>query len=545
MPNTPADARSVLANLAVGVLTISSAGQVTFANPRAEAFFAPVEPAGLQLDTLLTRSGVCEHLLFMAAIEAHIPSPPIRICVASGIALDCYCTIPDDGSTLITLVDVTSYVREAESALRDPLTGLINRSRLNERLNELLGHSQRSASQLAILFLDLDRFKVVNDSLGHPLGDMLLSKVAERILSVTRVGDVVARIGGDEFVIVQYDAPQPRTAEAAGERLVKLIGQSYCIDGHILDIGVSIGVAVSPKDGNDSATLLKHADLALYRAKAEGRGAVRFFQPSMNIEIQERRSLELELRRGLALQEFELVYQPQIDIEIDQVTGFEALIRWHNPKRGVISPAQFIPLAEEIGLICQLGEWVLNTACLEAASWASPVFIAVNISPLQFAKSNLVQIVKAALATSGLEPARLELEITEGLLLDNSEDVLETLKTLKALGVQLSMDDFGTGYSSLSYLQKFPFDKIKIDGSLVRGFKANAGAIVHAVTALGESLGMKTIAEGVETIEQLERVRAAGCRDVQGYLTGRPESAVTAAARFNGPKPALKHSIEN
>ena len=334
----------------------------------------------------------------------------------------------------------------------------------------------------------------------------------------------------------QSGVAQPQGAEIMASRLIDLIGRSYALSGNLINIGTSIGIAVSPDDGDDNDTLLQHADLALYRAKTDGRGKFRFFRSDMDADMQTRRQLELDLRRALALKQFEVVYQPQIHLDNDTLIGFEALLRWRTPERGNISPAEFIPLAEEIGLIIPIGEWVMRTACKEAADWSRPVTIAVNISAVQFRDNKLVAMVSSALATSGLDPARLELEITEGALLDNTSKVLEQLNALKALGIRISMDDVGTGYSSLSYLQKFPFDKIKIDQSFVRGDQSMGGsAIVRAVTAIGVSLGMKTIAEGVETQEQLERVRADGCNAVQGYLTGRPLAAAAATALLDRP----------
>jgi predicted signal transduction protein with EAL and GGDEF domain len=326
-------------------------------------------------------------------------------------------------------------------------------------------------------------------------------------------------------------------AEAIAARIVDLSGRTYVLEGHMLNIGASVGVALAPADGSDADTLLKHADLALYGAKSAGRGRFSFFEPSMDARMQERRALEIDLRRALALKEFELVYQPQIGLSSDTIVGFEALIRWNNPRRGVVSPADFIPIAEETGLIVQIGEWVLRTACREAAGWSRPVSIAVNLSPLQFRSAQLLETVTSAIAHAGLDPQRLELEITEGVLMDDTDRVVTMLHSLRSLGVRVSMDDFGTGYSSLSYLQKFPFDKIKIDQSFVRGMKDNpeCGAIVRAVASIGASLGMKTTAEGVETQEQLDAIRAEGCCEVQGYWTGRPMPASDAGALLIQP----------
>jgi diguanylate cyclase (GGDEF)-like protein len=384
--------------------------------------------------------------------------------------------------------------------------------------------------------VDLDRFKIVNDSLGHPIGDALLRKVSERLLGLAAEGDTVARLGGDEFVIIKPGLTDVADAEALAGRVVDLVGRAYALEGHMLNIGASVGIAMSPANGCGADALLKNADLALYSAKAEGRGRFRFFEPEMDARMQARRAIELDLRRALALKEFALEYQPQIDLQNQELVGFEALLRWRSAARGTVSPASFIPIAEEIGLIVPIGEWVLRTACMEAARWSRPLAVAVNLSPLQFRSANLVATVVSALANSGLDPSRLELEITEGALMEDTDDVVTTLKRMRNLGVRVSMDDFGTGYSSLSYLQKFPFDKIKIDQSFVREMSHNeeAAAIVRAVARLGASLGMTTTAEGVETEEQLAAIRAEGCSQVQGYLTGRPMSGEGAAALVAG-----------
>ena len=520
----------VLDTLPIGVLEINAVGEILLANPVAEALFAPLSPLDFKLHTLLALSGAANGAALALAVATKNAGQMVRIRLSGGRQVDTFTAVLEAGGAIISLIEVTQFVREAELAARDPLTGLLNRASLLERLAENLVRVQRQGGTSAVLYVDLDRFKMVNDTLGHPLGDALLVKVSERLRSAVRQEDFVARLGGDEFIVLQTDSPQPNGAEVLSRRLVDLLGRAYVIDGNMLNIGASIGIACSPSDGNDPTTLIKHADLALYRAKAEGKGTFRFFQASMNAEMQARRQMEMDLRKALALKEFELAYQPQINLEADNLTGFEALIRWRHPERGFVSPADFIPLAEEIGLITSIGEWVLSTACAEAASWPPPISIAVNVSPAQFRDTKLVEVVESALAASGLDPQRLELEITEGTLLDNTEKVLSVLNALKSMGVQIAMDDFGTGYSSLSYLQKFPFDKIKIDGSFVRGLEGQSGvAIVKAVAALGASLGMKTTAEGVETLEQLARIRADGCSEVQGYLTGRPISAPAAA----------------
>jgi diguanylate cyclase (GGDEF)-like protein len=380
---------------------------------------------------------------------------------------------------------------------------------------------------LAVLCLDLDRFKRVNDSLGHPTGDALLRAVTERMQTCVRATDTIARLGGDEFAIIQVGAQQPNDATVLATRLIKALGQSFEIDGHEIVVGTSIGIAVAPTDGNEPNQLLRNADMALYRAKADGGGAYHFFHPEMDAQMEARRILELDLRKALVAGEFEVYYQPLIDSHTNQVTGFEALVRWNHPKRGLVPPAEFIPLTEEIGLIIPLGEWVLREACVQATSWPSKLSVSVNLSPAQFRNRTLVLSVISALGSSGLPANRLELEITETVLLQDSAATLEALHQLRELGVRIAMDDFGTGYSSLSYLRSFPFDKIKIDRSFVGELgKNNDGlAIIRAVTGLGISLGMTTTAEGVETTEQLDLLRAEGCSQVQGYLFSPPRPA--------------------
>ncbi len=533
---TAADLVGAYAHLTVGVVITDTTGQVTFANPIAESVFAPLQPTLFAFRPLLSLSGVTGAAELATAIELGVASAPVRVSLPNGRTFDGSSRPLPSGGCIVTLFDVTPYIQSAALTVRDALTGLATRKSFDKSLEQALAEGQQNSASVAVLCIDLDKFKAVNDTLGHPVGDALLLKVAERLRSVVRSGDVVARLGGDEFAIIQRNEHQPQAAEMLAARLVDLIGRTYIAAGHMITVGASVGIAIAPNDGQDVATLLKYADLALYRAKGDGRGVFRFFQHSMDAEMQSRRLLEIDLRKALALKEFELHYQPQVELEANRLVGFEALLRWHSPARGLVSPGVFIPLAEEIGLIGRIGDWVLHTACREAASWPVPVSIAVNISPMQFRGDKLMASVVSALAASGLDPKRLELEITEGSLLDNTDTVLQVLQQIKTLGVSISMDDFGTGYSSLSYLQKFPFDKIKIDQSFIRTSDHSEGsvAIMRAVTALGKSLGMKTIAEGVETTEQLARVRAQGCGAVQGYLTGRPLGATAAAALMNG-----------
>ncbi len=408
----------------------------------------------------------------------------------------------------------------------DALTGLPNRVRFREEMDRALARARRG-EPFAVFCVDLDHFKAVNDTLGHPVGDALLREVAGRLKACLRDTDTVARLGGDEFAILQVGGEQPLGATMLAERIIEFVSQPYDIAGHQVVIGASIGIALAPTDGDDADQLLKNADMALYRSKSDGRGVHRYFEPEMDAKMQTRRSLELDLRRAMVNEEFEIYYQPLVSLVDNGVCGFEALLRWKHPTRGMVSPADFIPLAEEIGVISPIGAWVLKRACQEASSWPSKVKVAVNLSPAQFKSKTLLLDVVAALGASGLPASRLELEITETVMLQDTETTLSTLYQLRDLGVRISMDDFGTGYSSLSYLRKFPFDKIKIDQSFIRDISSEdeSVAIIRAVAGLGSSFGMATTAEGVETREQLRRLREEGCTEVQGYLFSPPKPA--------------------
>jgi diguanylate cyclase (GGDEF)-like protein len=437
-----------------------------------------------------------------------------------------------DGGLVSTHEDITERrradARIAHLAHHDALTDLPNRVLLRERLDEAIAAMRRGGRCLAVLMLDLDRFKDVNDSLGHPIGDALLKKVTQRLLACIRETDTLARLGGDEFALVQRTSEPTTETVSIARRIQEVVGAPFDLDGHHVVIGTSIGIAIAPGDGDDPDQLLKNADLALYRAKSEGRGTYRFFEPEMDRRMQARRGIERDLRTALAKGEFTLHYQPLVNLERDEICGFEALLRWRHPERGNVPPDQFIPIAEETGLIVPLGEWVLRQACAEAARWPEHLKIAVNVSPAQFKARNLVQMVVRTLAATAMAPQRLELEITESVMLQDEEAVFAMLTTLHDLGVRIALDDFGTGYSSLSNLRKFPFDKIKIDRSFVSDLSAanvNALAVVRSVAQLGVSLGMATTAEGVETREQLERVRAEGCTEMQGYYICPPSPA--------------------
>ncbi|GLS43204.1 putative bifunctional diguanylate cyclase/phosphodiesterase [Methylobacterium brachythecii] len=421
-----------------------------------------------------------------------------------------------------------SEARSRFLAFHDPLTGLPNRRQFREELVSGLAAAANDPGQsVAILFIDLDGFKGVNDTLGHSMGDMLLQAVGEEFRGAMRRSDRIARLGGDEFAVLQVGNRQPEDAITLANRLIEIASRERHIQGHLTMIGASIGIVIGAGPGDDPEELLKSADLAMYRAKVEGRGTFRIFDPAMDAHVQARRALELDLRNAQALGQFEVFYQPQISLSTRKVTGFEALLRWRHPTRGMVSPAEFIPLSEEIGLIVPIGDWVMRQACQEAAGWPGTLTIAVNVSSVQFLRGSLVPSVVSALASSGLPAERLEIEITESVLLQKTDKNIDTLNQLRALGVRISMDDFGTGYSSLSYLRMFQFDKLKIDRSFVEDVTSSrdCSAIVSAILGLGTSFGIPTIAEGVETEEQLSHLTGEGCTEVQGRFFSMPIDA--------------------
>ncbi|WP_448029243.1 EAL domain-containing protein [Bradyrhizobium liaoningense] len=443
-------------------------------------------------------------------------------------------TYAERPAVLLALMDITerkrAEARLAFMAQHDALTGLPNRSLLRQQMEEMLLHTRRSAEKVALLMLGLDNFKAVNDTLGHAVGDKLLRGVAKRLRSTLREDDALARLNSDEFAIVQSGLTRPEDAVMLAKRLLEAIADPYLLDGHSVVIGASIGIAMAPGDGDDSEKLLKSADMALSRAKLDARGTFAFFEAALDAKAQSRRKIEVELRDAIQNDVLRPYYQPLIDLQGGRITGFEALVRWPHAERGMVSPAEFIPVAEDTGLINPLGGLMLRRACLDAAAWPDDVRVAVNLSPLQFRSGNLLSMVTDALKHSGLPPRRLELEITETLLLEKSAQVLATLHALRALGVRISMDDFGTGYSSLSYLRSFPFDKIKIDQSFVRDLGANreAQAIIRSIVSLGKGLGVTITAEGVETEAELSCLRAEGCHEGQGFLfsKARPNAEI-------------------
>jgi diguanylate cyclase (GGDEF)-like protein len=445
-----------------------------------------------------------------------------------------------DGGWVATHEDITerrrSEERIAHLAHYDALTDLPNRALFHDRLKRELTDLV-PGKQFAVLYIDIDEFKGVNDSLGHPVGDELLKGVAARLHGCVRDTDFVARLGGDEFAIIQTNIEHPADVSDLVTRIYQAIREPYKCLGHQLTTDASIGIAIAPGDGTDFDELLKNADLAMYGAKSNGRRTYRFFESGMDLRVRARRSLEMDLRRALNEGGFEVYYQPLVDLQSNQVTGCEALLRWPHPERGMISPTEFIPIAEETGLINELGEWVLNTACAEAATWPEHIKISVNVSPVQFERSTLALKVASALAASELAPGRLELEVTEAVLIRDDESALAMLHQLHALGVRIALDDFGTGYSSLSYLQRFPFDKIKIDRSFVDDIAEPGGSsyIVQAVVNIAAARRMTTTVEGVETKQQQDMLRALGCAEMQGYLFSPPKPAAEIRRLFFSP----------
>ncbi|SCW80886.1 diguanylate cyclase (GGDEF) domain-containing protein [Paenibacillus tianmuensis] len=416
-------------------------------------------------------------------------------------------------------------------AYHDMLTGLPNRQKFQQSVGKSIRAAKLSGRKLSVMFIDLDRFKNVNDTFGHAFGDLLLAEAAERLKSGLQAGDCVSRQGGDEFTVLIEDASQPQDIEKAAQKIIHLLSQPFAIDGHELRVGCSIGIAMYPQDGEDPITLMKNADTAMYQAKELGKNGYRFYKAEMNDTVIQKLVMEEWLNKALEQDEFVLYYQPQVDIFTTRMNGMEALIRWNHPRLGFISPGEFIPLAEETGLIIPIGQWVLRTACKQNKAWQlagfPPLKMAVNISPIQFHQHDFVQVVLDALQESGLEPRYLELEITESIAMYHVDQVIQKLQTLRELGVHISMDDFGTGYSSLGYLKKFPIDKLKIAQQFVRDITVDPddAAIVRAIMAMALSLKLNVIAEGVETEEQLSFLLDIKCREIQGYIYSKPVPA--------------------
>jgi diguanylate cyclase (GGDEF)-like protein len=539
---------TVLNNMSQGVLMFDAKTQVVFCNQRyVEMYRLPNEVArpGCTLRDLLNHR--MEARTFSGDTDEYIASLLSRVAegqtfydivkLTDGRAFSIVNKPMQGGGWLATHEDITERQRAEERiahmAGHDALTDLPNRILLRERLEHELKRVKRGEC-LAVLCLDLDHFKSVNDTLGHPVGDELLKVVADRLRGCTRDPDTIARLGGDEFAIIMTAMQQPTDAATLSRRVRDSVAKPYNIDGHQIIVDISIGISVSPIDATEPDQLLKNTDMALYGAKADGRGVYRFFEPEMDARMKARRELELDLRKAIANKEFELYYQPLVNLQSNEISAFEALLRWHHPVRGLISPAEFIPVAEETGLIILLGEWVLREACKETANWPDEVKAAVNLSPAQLKSRSVVQMVMSALAESGMTGNRLQLEITESVLMQNTFATLGTLHELRKLGVQIAMDDFGTGYSSLSYLRSFPFDKIKIDRSFIEDLSNGAEplAIVHAVAGLAKCLNMISTAEGVETQQQLDKLQSVGCTEMQGYLFSRARPAGEIAQLF-------------
>jgi len=532
---------TVLNNMSQGVLLFDSGLRLVICNQRYIEMYGlsqdKVKPGCTLLDLLNSRA---QAGTFSGDPADYVAS--LVECIAEGKTFSNMTKLSDGrvialvskpingGGWLATHEDITERQRAEERvghmARHDALTDLPNRVLLRERLEHELKRVKRGEC-LAVLCLDLDQFKGVNDTLGHPIGDELLKLVADRLRGCTREPDTIARLGGDEFAIIMTQMQKANDAATLSRRIRESIVKPYQIEGHQIVTDISIGISISPIDGTEPDELLKNADMALYGAKADGRGTYRFFELEMDARMKARRDLEMDLRKALNQKEFELYYQPLVNLQTNEITAFEALLRWKHPTRGTISPADFIPIAEETGLIIPLGEWVLKTACKETVNWPDHVKVAVNLSPTQLTNRNLVDVVKKALADSGLDACRLQLEITETVLLQNTFATLARLHELRKLGAQIALDDFGTGYSSLSYLRSFPFDKIKIDQSFIQDMSNGAEplAIVNAVAGLAKCLNMISTAEGVETQQQMDTVQSIGCTEMQGYLFSRARPA--------------------
>ncbi len=451
------------------------------------------------------------------------------------------CELLPDGSYTTLHEDITTSNQEnakyARLATHDPLTGLLNRQAFDDELQRVLSQNE-SMKEHALLYIDLDRFKIVNDTLGHPIGDQALIAITERIRNVIRSEDKLARLGGDEFALLQVEAQQPDASRSAARRIIDTVAQPLSISGHSVNLGASVGIAIAPFDADNAELLLQNADLALYRAKHDGRNTLRYFEPEMSRRLVLRRKLECELRSAIEAGQFEMLYQPVMNLNSQTIECVEGLVRWQHPELGLVSPDDFIPLAEETGLINPLGEWVLRQVCREAAEWDEGIRVAVNVSPVQLRCRMFASTVQNILQETGLDPSRLEVEITETALVADIELTIAILTELRQFGVKVAMDDFGTGYSSISYLRRFPFDKIKIDRSFVSGVDADpeAAALIKMIAALGVSLAVSTTAEGVETDSELDLVRQAGCTHIQGYHLSKPVNAGAIVALLESNK---------
>lgn len=527
----------LLSNLAHEALLIVRNDRIAEINSAGERLFetAAAQLIGEPLDTLLAPAS-------KLAIERRSLCPPsgrmpeeVTVLTASGrnVVVELSCQPIDylgHSATAIAMRDLTDSKRDQARILylarHDTVTGLPNRYNLQEHLESALLSATHDPAALALLYIDLDHFKAVNDIYGHAAGDIVLKQAAERMSREMQQLDVLARVGGDEFVmILQVDAPIERSAHLA-ERLLNSMREPFSFNGNQIEIGASIGIALYPVDGNNSAAILHAADTAMYRAKEEGRNTIRYFEPAMDAQVQARRKIEEELRKALPNNELFLVYQPIIDCRTGDIRSFEALLRWRHPVRGLVSPGEFIPVAEATGLITPIGEWVIEEACREAASWPEPWRVSINVSPIQIRQTDVCAIIARSIERHGIEAGRVIVEITESALMQNAAKAVATIMKLREISVSLALDDFGTGYSSLSYLQRFKFDKLKIDKSFVDKIAESTEAlsITRAITTLGHSLGLDVVAEGVETEDQLGILRTLSCDQVQGYLLGRPRA---------------------
>jgi diguanylate cyclase (GGDEF)-like protein len=521
-------------NIPQGLVLYDNSSRVTVCNQRYIEMFGlspDVAKPGCTMHELIshrkeTGSFSGDVAEFCASIRSNVAFGKIThqiVDTADGRAIQIVNQPLEAGGWVATIEDVTERKRSDEKIVHlahyDALTDLPNRVLFREQLESALKKVQPD-QQLAVLYIDIDEFKSVNDALGHSVGDELLKAVAGRLRGCLGETDVAARLGGDEFAIIQTAIKHPSDTTHLVGRIYEAIRKPYDCAGHLITTDASIGIALAQEPAADLDQLLKNADMAMYEAKADGRRTYRFFESGMDARVKTRRILELELRQAIMDGGFEVYYQPLVNLKDNKISSCEALLRWRHPKRGMISPAEFIPIAEETGLINQLGDWVLNTACIEAASWPDHIRVAVNVSPIQFKSETLALNVATALAASGLAPCRLELEITEAILIRDDEAALALLHQLRALGVKIALDDFGTGYSSLSYLQRFPFDKIKIDRCFVKDIAGSAGSssIVQAIVNIAAASNMTTTAEGVETVPQMELLRELGCTEMQGYL---------------------------
>jgi diguanylate cyclase (GGDEF)-like protein len=527
---------TALNNMSQGLCMADATGLLTVVNSRFPALFdiktdLVGRNARVLAEEIVEAKGMLKFdaLAFVAGFDRHINKSNAGVFTAmiGERIFDFRCNPMDDGGLVIAAEDVTESrlaSRKIEHmALFDTLTGLPNRIQFRDRMQAAFDNVDRNGLGFSVLYVDLDLFKGVNDTLGHPIGDKLLQEVSKRLIASVRRGDLVARFGGDEFLVLLTPSLEFDDIESTCHRLIGDLSAPYEIDEHTIVIGASIGAASAPEDGGSADEIIKNADMALYHAKAQGRGCFRRFSASMDEQAQRKRQIEADLRKALINNELEVFYQPIVDVRTGYVNTFEALLRWRHPSQGFVSPAIFIPVAEETGLIVEIGEWVLNRACRDAVTWPNSIRVAVNFSPIQFRRSNICEVVTRALVLSGLAANRLEVEVTETIVIQDTEATLLVFRELAALGVRLALDDFGTGYSSLSYLNRFPFHKIKIDRAFIKDLEdPKSLAVITAVMHLAKDLNLSLVVEGVETTEQLALLAARGVHEIQGFLFSRP-----------------------